>query len=59
MGMFRNWFGPSREEIWRQEQFTVVQMGETPTDEKESTVSAFMGGPVGVPGVAVDRRSAR
>ncbi len=38
-------YGPfrptSREEIWRGEQFTVVQAGETPTDEKESTVTAF------------------
>lgn len=38
-------FGPfrpsTREEVWRREQFTVVQDGEVPTDEKESTCSAF------------------
>lgn len=38
-------FGPFKpplgEEIWRREQFTVIQQGETPTDEKESTVTAF------------------
>lgn len=28
-------------DIWRREMFTVVQERETPTDEKESTVSAF------------------
>jgi len=38
-------FGPfkptTQGDIWRREMFTVIQSGETPTDEKESTVSAF------------------
>jgi hypothetical protein len=32
---------PQQTDMWRREQFVVVQFGETPTDEKESTWTAF------------------
>lgn len=36
-GLFR----PENPEIWTREQFTVAQFGDTPTDEKESSWTAF------------------